>query len=90
MCIYVLDKFPTLWDVAVHRRNVALVHEVPDRHIPASCSAYPSMTALFSCQVFDVDALIRFLHHSNRIVRCTRTCRQQDCIQTRALIKHVV
>lgn len=74
MCNYVLDMFPTLWDVAAHRRHVALVHEVSYRHIPASCSAFTGVTAVFSFQVLDVDALISFLHHSNRIVRCARTC----------------
>lgn len=68
--------FPTLWDVAVHHRHVALVHEVPYGHSPASCSAFTGVATGFSRQVFDGDALVRFLHHSNSIVRRTRTCKR--------------
>lgn len=74
MCNYLLDMFPTLWDVAAHHRHVALVHEVSYGHIPASCSAFTGVTALFSFQVLDGDALICFLHYSNCVVRCARTC----------------
>lgn len=70
LCVY-SACFPTLRDVAAHHRHVALVYEIPQRHIPASCSAFTSVAALFSCQVVDVNAGICFLHHSNWIVGST-------------------
>lgn len=79
---------PTLWDVAAHHRHVALVYEVPDRHLPASCSAFASVAAPFSCQVFDVDVWICFLHHSNGKVRCTQACGNSTAL-VRSLITHV-
>lgn len=67
------SQFPTLQDVAAHRRHVALVYQISDWHVPASCSAFTSVAAPFSCQVFDVDAWICFLHHDDCIVRSTGT-----------------
>lgn len=67
------SRSPTLWDVAAHRRHVTLVYEVSYGHIPAGGPAFTGVTALFSCQVVDVDARICFLHHSNSIVGGTGT-----------------
>lgn len=74
MYIYVTQsQFPTLQHVAAHRRHVALVYQISDWHVPASCSAFTSVAAPFSFQVFDVDTGICFLHHDDCIVRSTGT-----------------